>query len=457
MDLLTEEVLATFAEEERRFMVGTSVLERMSAPLCDEVLEMEGSGKLLRELAHSNLLVVPLDDGGRWYRYHRLFADFLLYELKNTDPKLVPLLHGRASVWFEREGLLEKAIEHATAAGDYERAGQLIARHWFGYVATGRAVTLQGWLDALPDDFLGSAAPLAIVEAWICALRGRRDETERFLVLAEENSYQGNLPDGTPSVEAGVTLVRGFFGYGGVQAWVQAAERAVELESGRVSPRAALARIGLGMGRYSSGDTAGARSLLEEGLGLTKSDQPLLRIAMLSFLSFAVLDEGSPKEAESLAREACALVDRFKLHGIPQAGLAAIALGRVLAKRGDLAEAQAELEIGLSARRRLPAMSPWPTLVGLLALAQVLVTRGDRSEARAVLTEARAIVELYPDAGVFPDLPSARSARSERPGLVGANRRTGSSRSASWKYCASSKPSCSSRSSARSSTCPRAP
>jgi hypothetical protein len=85
---------------------------------------------------------------------------------------------------------------------------------------------------------------------------------------------------------------------------------------------------------------------------------------MLSFLSFAVLDEGCPKEAESLAREACALVDGFKLHGVPQAGLAAIALGRVLANRGDLAEAQAELEIGLSAVRRLPAMSPWPTLVG---------------------------------------------------------------------------------------------
>ena len=404
VDLLTEEVLATFAEEERQFMVRTSVLERMSAPLCDEVLEMEDSGKLLRELAHSNLLVVPLDDSGGWYRYHRLFADFLLYELKLTDPKLVPVLHGRASVWFEREGVLEKAIEHATAAGDYERAGQLIARHWFGYVATGRVATLQGWLEALPDDFLGSAAPLAIVEAWICALRGQREETERFLVLAEESSHEGNLLDGTPSVEAGITLVRGFFGYGGVRAWVRAAERAVELEPGRVSPRAALARIGLGMGRYSSGDIAGARNLLEEGLGFTKSDQPVLRIAMLSFLSFAVLDEGHTKEAELLAREACALVDGFKLHGIPQAGLAAIALGRVLAKRGDLAEAQAELEIGLSARRRLPAMSPWPTLVGLLALAQVLVKRGDRSEARAVLAEARAVVELYPDAGIFPDL-----------------------------------------------------
>jgi LuxR family transcriptional regulator, maltose regulon positive regulatory protein len=392
VDLLAEEVLAALSEEERDFMIRTSVLEKMSGSLCDEVLKTEGSGALLREVGHSNLLVVPLGDGGRWYRYHRLFADFLLYELKVTHPKLVPLLHGRASAWFEREGMLEKAIEHATAAEDYDRVGQLIARHWFGYVATGQTATVRGWLDALPEDFVGRTAPLAIVEAWICALRGRREETERFLRLAEDGHYQGALPDGTPSVEAGVTLVRGFFGYGGVGAWVEAAERA------------ALARIGLGMGRYCSGDAAGARILLEEGLGLTASDQPLLRIAMLSFLSFAVLDEGDPNDAEALAREACVLVDGFKLHGIPQAGLAPIALGRVLAKRGDLAGAQTELETGLSARRSLPAMSPWPTLVGLLALAEVLITRGGRSEARAVLTEARAILDSYPDAGIFPEL-----------------------------------------------------
>jgi LuxR family maltose regulon positive regulatory protein len=404
VDLLAEEVLVALSEEERGFMIQTSILERMFGPLCDEVLEMEGSSRLLRELGHSNLLVVPLDDGGRWYRYHRLFADFLNFELKNTQPKLVPVLHGRASAWFEREGMLEKAIEHATAAEDYERAGQLIARHWFGYVVNGQTATVRGWLDALPEDFVDSSAPLALVEAWICALQGRRRETERFLSLAEDAHYRGELPDRTPSVEAGVSLVRGFFGYEGIGAWVEAAEQATRLEDGQASPRIALTRIGLGMARYCSGDTANARVLLEDGLGLTTSDQPVLRIAMLSFLSFAVLDEGHPNGAEALAREACALVDGFKLNGIPQAGLARMALGRVLAKRGDLAVAQTELESGLSARRKLPEMSPWPTLVGLLALSEVLIRRGESGEARAVLTEARAILELYPDAGIFPDL-----------------------------------------------------
>src|SRR5215213_594318 len=212
VDLLAEEVLAAASEEERRFMVRTSVLEEMSGSLCDEVLEMEGSGKLLCDLEHSNLLVIPLNDTGGWYRYHHLLADFLSYELKNTHPKLVPVLHGRASAWFEREGQIEMAIEHAAAAGAYERAGQLIARHSFGYVATGQTTTLRGWLDALPEDLVGRTASLALVEAWIRALHGQWEVTERFLALAEDSSHQGNLPDGTPSVEAGVTLVRGFFG-----------------------------------------------------------------------------------------------------------------------------------------------------------------------------------------------------------------------------------------------------
>jgi ATP/maltotriose-dependent transcriptional regulator MalT len=205
---------------------------------------------------------------------------------------VVPVLHGRASAWFEREGVLEKAIEHATAAKDHERAGQLIARHWFGYVTTGQTATVRRWLDALPEDFVARTAPLTSMEAWICALQGARKKTKRFLMLAEDCRYQGNLPDGTPSVEAGVTLVRGFFGYGGVGEWVEEAERATRMESGRDSLRTALARIGLGMGQYCSGDVEGARILLEEGLGLTASNQPVLRVAMLSFLSFAVLDEG---------------------------------------------------------------------------------------------------------------------------------------------------------------------
>jgi len=128
-------------------------------------------------------------------------------------------------------------------------------------------------------------------------------------------------------------------------------------------------------------------------------------MAILSFLSFVATDEGHLEEAESFAREACALVDRFRLEKLPQASVAHTALGRVLAARGKLEEAQKELEGALSVRRKLPGLSLWGTLLGLLALSQVNLARGNRVAGRVVLAEARATLEPFTgDAGIFPEL-----------------------------------------------------
>jgi LuxR family transcriptional regulator, maltose regulon positive regulatory protein len=403
VDLLGEEILVVLPEAVKQFLLRTSVLERMSGSLCDAVVETEGSTKLLRELAHTNLFVVMLSEDEEWYRYHHLFADFLRYELTSTQPELVPVLHGRASVWFEREDLVGAAIRHAIAAGEHARVGTLITRHWLRYFTTGRTATLERWLDALPEELVNGEAALALVKAWISAAYGRGEERERSLALAEDNSYEGRLPDGTPSVESGVALVRAVFAYDGVQRIVEAARRAAAQEPEQTSPRAGLVRFGLGTSLYLSGDISQARKPLEEALELA-AGQPLVRIAVLSILSLVNVDEGHLEEAESLARKARAMVGRFGLQEIPQATLANIALGRVLVERGELGEAQTELESALSVRRRLPDLSPWAILIGLLALAPVRLARRDRDGARAVLAEARAIVEAFPDAGMFLEL-----------------------------------------------------
>jgi LuxR family transcriptional regulator, maltose regulon positive regulatory protein len=405
VDLLGEEVLAGSSEEVKDFLLRTSVLEKLSGSLCDEVVGTEGSSKLLRELTHSNLFVVPLDDDGEWYRYHHLFADFLGYELKSTQPKLVPVLHGRASAWFEREGLIEAAIRHAIMAEEHVRAGTLVARYWFtGYVATGQTVTLVRWLDALPEDIVSGDPALILVKAWLSALYGRREESETFLELAEGFPLKGTLPDGTASVESGVALVRALFGYGGVQSIVEAAQRAAELETRQTSPWTPLVNLELGISFYYTGDISRARGPAEEALRLTKNNQPVLRLPMLFLLSLIATDEGHLEEAESLAREAGTVVERFRLQRIPQATLATIALGCVLAKRGDLVEARSDLESALAARSELSGLSPWPAVIGLLALASVRSASGDRAGARVVLNEARVILESLPDAGIFPEL-----------------------------------------------------
>jgi LuxR family maltose regulon positive regulatory protein len=421
VDFLGEEVLARLPEEVREFLLKTSVLRSLTGPLCDSVANSEGSGKLLRELARSNLFVVPLDEWGEWYRYHNLFSDLLLYELKSDRPELVPVLHGRASSWCESAGFLESAVRHAIAAADHERTGLLIARYWYVYFFVGRTVTVEQWLDTLPEDLVHADAALILVKAWIAALLGRGEERERFLALAEDSSHEGRLPDGTASVESSVAIIQAAFAFGGVQSIVEAARRAAALEAGHPSPQAAWVRLGLGHSLYLSGDTSAARRPLEEALALTTAGPPVLRIAVLFALSSVTLDEGQLEKAESLARELHELVVRFRLSKIPQASLAAIALGRVLAERGNLADAQVELEKGVSVRLRIPAISPWPTLLGLLALARVHGARGDRTGARQALAEARTILEPFADdAGRFPELLE----RQERKLRV-SNRRKG--------------------------------
>jgi LuxR family transcriptional regulator, maltose regulon positive regulatory protein len=404
VDLLGEEVLAGLSEDVREFLLRTSILRSMTGSLCDALTGREDSGHMLHELARSNLFVVPLEEQGEWYRYHQLFSEFLLHELMSSRPELVPVLHRRASAWAEGAGFFEGAIREALAAKDYEHASVLVAGHWFGYVSAGQTATVEGWLDALPEDLINSYGPLLLVRAWISALYGRREDRERFLALAEGSSYEGRLPDGSASVGASVAIIKAVFAYGSVQGIVEAARCAAELEPGQTSPRAALVRLAMGHGYYLSGDVSRARRPLEEARALTKDDQPLVRISVLFALSSVALDEGHLEEAESLALELRALVDRFQLYSIPQSSLAPIALGRVLAERGKLDEAQEELDRGLSARREFPSLSPWATLIGLLALASVRYRSGERVEARTVLAEARSILDAFPDAGNFPEL-----------------------------------------------------
>jgi LuxR family transcriptional regulator, maltose regulon positive regulatory protein len=415
--LLGEEVLSGLTEDVRAFLLETSILRTMTGPLCGAVTGREDSTKLLRELAHSNLFVVSLDEQGEWYRYHHLFSELLLYELKSGRPDLVPSLRSRASVWLEDAGFFEEAIRQAIEANDYERVGLLIARHWYGYVSAGQTATVQRWLESFPEEMITHDAALALVQAWIYALGGRREESARFLTLAENIPYEGSLPDGATSVESGAAILRASFGYGGVQSALEAAKRAAELEPGESSPWAALVRFTHGSGLYLAGDISQARKPLEESLTLTEDGQRLVRVVALSFLSFVAVDEGHPEEAESHALAAQALVEGLPPQGIPQTSLAPIALGRALAERGELEEAQKELENGLSARRRLPGLSPWPTLIGLLALAPVRAVRGDRAGGREVLAEARTILEAFPDAGMFPELleRQERKLRARKP------------------------------------------
>ena len=154
----------------------------------------------------------------------------------------------------EGEGFFDGAIRRAVEAGDFERAGMLIARHWYGYVFSGQTATVERWLSSLPEGTIDGDAGLCLIVAWLCALVGRREESARYLALTESIPYEGPLPDGTASVEFGAAVLRASFGYGGVRSALQDARSAMELEPNERSPLAAFVRFALETGLYLSRD-----------------------------------------------------------------------------------------------------------------------------------------------------------------------------------------------------------
>jgi LuxR family maltose regulon positive regulatory protein len=155
VDYLAEEVLARQPERVHAFLLRTSILGRLSGPLCDAVTGQGGAKGMLEALERGNLFLVSLDDRRRWYRYHHLFADVLQARLLDEQPGQVPDLHRRASGWYEQNGELSEAVRHALAAGDFERAAGLVELALLAMRRTRQEARLRGWLEVLP----GPGAP----------------------------------------------------------------------------------------------------------------------------------------------------------------------------------------------------------------------------------------------------------------------------------------------------------
>jgi LuxR family maltose regulon positive regulatory protein len=414
-DYLGAEVLAGQPEEVRAFLLRSSVLGRLSGPLCDAVLDSQGSTGLLAELERSNLFLVPLDDHGRWYRYHHLFAQLLRLELGWREPALVPVLHRRAAAWHRRAGNVEEAIHHATAAGDVAEAGALIARHWLTWWRRGRLVTVARWLDGLPAEAILADPPVAYVAAWIGGFCGAtRQETEGWLAAAEDDAWEGALPDGITSLAFGAAMTRAALPYDDVGAAVAAARRAVELAGPEPSSFRWMALAALGQGLYLAGRPAEARPGLEGLVGVVSpAAQPFAVMTALAVLSLIAGDEDDNRAAAALARRAAEVADAQGLAGEPLCGIVDLALGRSLTRQGELAEAAERLELALELLG-IDAMVVQRALA-LLLLAALRHDQGDLPGARALADEARELAGRCADPGVLPALLERAEGALEAP------------------------------------------
>jgi LuxR family maltose regulon positive regulatory protein len=396
VDFLAEEVLSRQPSPVRQFLARTSILARFCAPLCDTVTGLVGSAELIEVLERENLFLVALDDHRRWYRYHHLFAQVLRSQLARTEPDTVPELRMRASAWHRLNGSAEEAISYALAAGDVSGATDLIARHWFAYIDAGRTATVRGWMRSLSDDGIAANPVAAHCAAWAAALSGEQDSVRRWLPVIEAGHHEGPLPDGMRSLKSSAALLRGVFGFEGLRVMRESAATATELETDQASPWYALAWVGLGFSLYLSGDPLAAAEPLERAVQ-SEASIPLVRMDALAALSLVAVELGRLSKADELAKAAYALAGRGDLSTAPQSALAYTAAGTVYAARGQLDKARSELEQALQSRRRVPGISPWPTLEAKLLLARVLLDLGDRAGAAELAEEVDDVLLGLPD------------------------------------------------------------
>jgi LuxR family maltose regulon positive regulatory protein len=180
-EYMESEFLARLSRPQRAFLTQTAVLERMSGPLCEAVLDLPGSRATLANLARSNLLLVPLDRRGEWYRYHHMFRDMLLAQLNRQTPELIPVLRRRAAGWCLANGLPEETLEYSMAAGDVDMAAGLVEKLVIPAHRQGRVPTVQRWLRWLEDRGGIEGHPMAaVLAALFCALTGRPVDAERW-------------------------------------------------------------------------------------------------------------------------------------------------------------------------------------------------------------------------------------------------------------------------------------
>ena len=185
VNYLGEEVLASQPPEVREFLLLTSVLNRMCAPLCDALTERTDGAELISEIYRANLFVIPLDDERRWFRYHHLFGGLLRHELARTSPERPAVLHQRAAQWYAEHDDATEAIGHAIASGNDVLSSTLVAAHWLRTFNIGQLETVRTWLDALPAELVATDASLAAARVLIALDTGRLEEVSAALDTAE--------------------------------------------------------------------------------------------------------------------------------------------------------------------------------------------------------------------------------------------------------------------------------
>ncbi|MGB3412535.1 MAG: LuxR C-terminal-related transcriptional regulator [Microthrixaceae bacterium] len=444
VDYLAEEVLDGQTDDVRQFLLRTSILNRLSGPLCDAVTGQSGGRSTLDRLERANMFLVPLDDRRHFYRYHHLFADVLRAHLNDEDPQAISEMHRRASAWFESNGGMVESIHHALAAGDPDKAADLMEAAIPEWQRSRQEATIRNWLQRLPADvmdrrpvlIMGLVGALASIGEFADDTDERLDRVEQLLsmdgsadtdtsadadsgpdadfdsgtgagsgplVVVADEAQLRELPAAVEMYRAALALMRGDF-----DATKLHGSHALDLapEDEHLVRAAAL----VGLAAWARGDITGASD------GYTESMEGLLRAGHTSdvlgcsiTLADLRLAQGRLREAKRIFSDGVALGSDRDGPALRGTADMHVGLSEILREMGDLEGALEQLELAaeLGDHNGLP-QNPYRSR---LAMARVRTAQGDMESVEGLLDEAE---RLY--ATDFS--PSLRPIPAVRAGLL---------------------------------------
>ena len=314
-DYLFEEVLSRQTRELRRFLIETSVADRLCGQLCDMLLDRQGSDAVLRELERTNLFVVALDDHEEWYRYHKLFQEMLQAELDRTDPSARRVLYGRAAAWHEEHGSLDEALDYARMSGDLDRTARIVCGHVEDYARLGTLEDLRVRLEGWTEEEIEADPRFALGAAWAYLHLGGPLLAGRYAIAAGRGNLDQPCPSGASSLRSTLAILRGTAGTGGVNQmltdglFVSATERSAGTRRTHAGCRI------VGVAQVLLGRPDEAIAPLEEAVLLTgpQDAAQLEQVFCLGYLALAHLDRGEEARATLLTRRAQRLIVRLGL------------------------------------------------------------------------------------------------------------------------------------------------
>jgi LuxR family maltose regulon positive regulatory protein len=421
LDYLTDEILQSQPGPIQAFLLKTSILERMTAPLCDAVLAQEprtengvegqdpspvverhspGSQEILDGLERANLFVVPLDDERRWYRYHRLFADLLRARHQEKEPEWVPELHRRAAAWYERHGFAAEAVHHAFASQDGLLATDVVERA-IQQVATWTRVdsaTFLEWLDALPGDVVRARPRLQLYASRALFVTGQWQASQRLLqelerTLRDDPTAPGaaGLLDRVLADRASYAAVHGDVG----QAIEYARQALARLPKGDPSARIRPTTI-LGLACFRAGDVAEADRAFSEAIASTwAAGMGFAAVPLVCNQAEIQIMQGQLRRAMHTCERA---MQMGTVDGEPVAptGFAELEIGKILYEWNELQVAERHVLEGLERLGRAGIPGSFGT--GHALLARIKQAQGDGAGALAAIQQA---VQLAEGSGIL--------------------------------------------------------